>query len=86
MKLFIPSLLLAGVSLCQGFVQQQGPMTSTRISPLSAEQTENLDEARRSVVTSAVGLGMLSLFPSPSLAADSKVSIYVSSLNWKFLE
>jgi hypothetical protein len=69
MKFFVSLLLLR--SLCEGLLHDT---PQRRQVPLAAEQQSTHDEARRAMISNAVGFGVLSLLTPMANAADSKVS------------
>jgi hypothetical protein len=85
---FLVSILLFS-SLCEGFLHDT---PQRRQVPLAAKLQSTHDEARRAIISNAVGFGVLSLLAPMANAANSKVStssaaIYFVScqnpfLNW----
>jgi hypothetical protein len=75
MKFWTYSSCLVGLSLCEAFLLPTTNKASDSVSSSLKAERSTLDEARRSAIASSVGLGLLSLFPTTSIAADSKVSI-----------
>ena len=76
MKILRYSHLLTFLFASEGFQSQQfanrSPCVKDESLTISSATREEMDSTRRSIMTSAVGLGLLALSPSPSVAAESK--------------